>query len=89
MLSTTLVEYFQIECITPYEVNQYIQKLNPNKSGIDGIGSIILKQVEMQFLQPSLKKYQLFTRRVLYRIIIGTLLNILVYSICVFKRMWS
>ena len=27
MLSTTLVESFQIECITPYEVNQYIKKL--------------------------------------------------------------
>jgi len=53
MLLTTLVESFQTECITPYEVNQYIQKLNPNKStGIDGIGPILL--VEMQFLQPSL-----------------------------------
>ena len=27
MLSTTLVESFQIECITPYEVNQYIKRL--------------------------------------------------------------
>ena len=55
MLSTTLVESFQIECVTPHEVNQYIQELNPNKStGIDGIGPIILKKVEMQFLQSSL-----------------------------------
>ena len=45
MLLTTLVESFQIECITPYEVKQYIQKLNPNKStAIDGIGPIILLQ---------------------------------------------
>ena len=49
MLLTTLVESFQIECITPYNVKQYIQKLNPNKStGIDGIGKVYLKKVEMK-----------------------------------------
>ena len=49
MLLTTLVESFQIECITTYEVKQYIQKLNPNKStGIDGIGQSILKKVQMK-----------------------------------------